>query len=79
MGTSSSKEATKDIDNNGAINNNVILREDAPVYNVYSVELITLIGILVILRIVEFAYFVVKRYRLTIKKKYGSNNSNQRV
>lgn len=68
------KSESKSIDTNGAINNNLILRDEDQTYNVYSQELIILIGILVVLRIIEFGYFMYSKFRGALKKKYSNNN-----
>lgn len=71
-GSDSNLKEDKKVDNNGSINN-VILAEDQSV-NIYSIELIVLIGILVVLRIIEFAYFIYRKCQKSMKRKYTTNN-----
>lgn len=67
----------KTTDNSGTVNNNVVVSGE-PV-DIFSIELIILVGILVILRIIEFAYFMYRCNQRRLKKKYTSSvfNCNQ--
>lgn len=68
MGSAESTE-TKTADNAGTVNNNVILGAgERP--NIYSTEIVMLLAILVILRIIEFAYFIFRTHKKNLKKKY---------
>lgn len=72
MGSGQSNEK-KTADNAGTVNNNLILSADERI-DVYSTELVLLIAVLVILRIIEFTYFVYRTHKKNLKKKYLNNN-----
>lgn len=75
MGSATSTE-TKTADNAGTVNNNLILAAgERP--NVMCAELIVLLGILVILRIIEFAYFIYRAHKRSLKRKYFNNSITQ--
>lgn len=73
---SSSKSESKTIDSNGAVNNNIVLQEDQSI-NIHSIELLILLGILVILRTIEFGYFICRIHQRKLKKKYTSRANLQ--
>lgn len=71
---SPSVEEKKTVESSGAINNNVMLSGE-PV-NIISIELTILVAILVILRIIEFGYFLYRSHQRQLKKKYTSSTFN---
>lgn len=76
MGSWFSKtETRKEVANTGEVNNNVVVETGIPL-NVYNVELIVLVGILVVLRLIEFLYFIFHVFRKTFKKKYSKDIEN---
>lgn len=66
MGLFGSSEE-QNIDNKGEVNNNVIVQN--PV-TIQSEEMVTLLGIICILKITEFIYVCFKAYQRYVKKKY---------
>lgn len=68
----SKAETRKEVANTGEINNNIMVETGTPL-NVYNIELIVLVGILVVLRLIEFLYFVFHLFRKTFKKKYAKD------
>ena len=73
---SSTKTEEKTVDANGAINNIIMEQNEKPI-DVYSVELVALLGILVLLRSIEFFYFIYRNHQKKLKK--YQNNSGSRA
>lgn len=72
MGTESSKEETKTIDSTGNINNNLVL--EGPV-DIKSTEVIIFLGIICLIKIMEFGVFLYKYHSKKVKKNYDRNNA----
>lgn len=72
---SPSVEESKTVDATGAINNNMVVKGDS--VEVFSMELVILVGILVVLRILEFGYFIYRCKQRSLKKKYTTANGNR--
>lgn len=75
MGSRHSSEA-KPVDNTGTVTNSVTLNSGER-QDVFSIELILLVAILVALRIAEFMYFLNRIHNKKMKKKYATNPINQ--
>lgn len=74
MGTSQSSETQETIESDGQVNNNVIVQETV---NIYSFEIVLLLGIIATLKLIEFIYFVYRALHNKTKKKYLRNNVNR--
>lgn len=72
MGGSESKQ-TKAIDTNGQVNNNVVIGKFDGEINVYSIEIVVLLGIICLIKIIEFVYFVYRRHYQNIKKRVSDH------
>jgi len=67
----SSNEEKKQIENDGQINNEVVIQD---VVEIYNLEIVVLLLIIVALKIVEFIYFVYRIHVQKIKKRYQNRN-----
>lgn len=67
MGGSDSKPA-KTIESSGHVNNNVVIGKVSGEVDVYSTELVVMLGIICIIKILEFVYFVYRRHYQSIKR-----------
>lgn len=68
MGGSESKE-TKAIDSNGQVNNNVVIGKISGEVDVYSIEIVVMLGIICAIKLLEFIYFVYQRHYQKIKRR----------
>lgn len=66
MGTSESKHEEKTVDATGNVNNNVVI--GGPV-DVYSLDIVILLGIICFLKITEFIYFIYTKHYRNMKKR----------
>lgn len=67
MGGSESKES-KVIESAGHVNNNVLIGKVTGEVDVYSIEIVILLGIICAIKIIEFIYFIYRRHYQNIKK-----------
>lgn len=67
MGLFSSDENTKAIDQTSTVNNNVSVNGEV---DVYSIEIVVLLGIICALKIIEFIYFIYQRHYRNVKKRW---------
>lgn len=70
MGSSESKTDAKAVDTTGNVNNNVVINDQV---NVYSTEIIVLLGLICILKIIEFIYFIYTKHYHNLKKRLVTN------
>lgn len=56
---------TKKVDNTGVVNNNITM-------NVYSLEIIVLLSVIVAIKALEFAYLVYYKHKRHLKKVYSN-------
>lgn len=73
MGGSKSKE-TKSIDSNGQVNNNVVIGKVDGEVDITSAEIMILLGIICLIKIMEFIYFIYRRHYQNVKKRVGLND-----
>lgn len=74
MGWFWGSDEENNIESTGTVNNNVII--DGQV-DVSSKEIILLLGIICLLKIIEFVYFVYKRHYQGIKKRFAGTQNVQ--
>lgn len=81
MGGSSSK-ADKSVENQGQVQNNVVIDESGMGQANYQSAIFIMVGIICFIKIAEFVYFVYRTHFRNIKKKYTNNavsNNNLRT
>lgn len=61
------------VESTGEVNNNVIVSN--PV-NIESKEMVTLLGIICLVKVVELAYICFKAYQRSLKKRYQQSGQN---
>jgi len=66
----SSNDESAKIENDGQINNNVVIQDSVEIFN-FEISLMLLI--IVVLKIIEFLYFLQRIHTRKMKKKYQSN------
>lgn len=62
-----SNEDTKTVDSNGEVNNNVVIQERV---DVFSAEITWMLGLLCILKLLEFGSYLYINHKRSMKKKY---------
>lgn len=67
MGSSESREEKKTVDSTGTVNNNVVVNGEV---DIYSTEIVILLGIICALKVIEFIYFIYQRHYKNIKKRF---------
>lgn len=67
MGGSSTKEA-KAVESTGHVNNNLVIGKVSGEVDVYSIEIVILLGIICAIKIIEFIYFVYRRHYQNVKR-----------
>jgi hypothetical protein len=71
MGKSNSKNVEqKTIESDGQVNNNFVIQDRV---DVYSQELVILLGIIALIKILEFGYFIYSQHNRSLKKKFERN------
>lgn len=74
MGGTKSKTVNKDVDSNGAINNNIVLK-NTDVMNVsVESEIVILLSIICGIKILEVLLFLYYKHRRGLKKTYSGEN-----
>lgn len=68
MGSSESKSEEKTVDATGNVNNNVVIGGRV---DIYSLDIIILLGIICILKIIEFVYFIYNKHYKKMKKRFN--------
>lgn len=68
MGSSESKPEQKTVDTTGNVNNNVVIGRVSGEVDVYSVEIVILLGIICAIKLIEFIYFIYQRHYHKIKR-----------
>lgn len=71
MGGTTSHDEAKTVDSTGQVNNNVVVQETV---DVYSSEIVILLGVLCILKILELGCFLYMNHKKSLKKKYAGND-----
>lgn len=66
MGASESKEEHKTVDTTGNVNNNVVIGGQV---DVFSIEVVVLLGIICIIKMIELIYFVYSKIYHRMKKR----------
>lgn len=66
MGSSESKEEHKTVDTTGNVNNNLVIGGEV---DVFSIEIVILLGIICAIKIIEFVYFLYNQKYKKIKKR----------
>jgi hypothetical protein len=66
----SSNDESKKVENDGEVNNNIVISESVEIYNF---EIILMLLIIVTLKIIEFLFFVYKTHDRRMKRKYQKN------
>lgn len=67
MGLFSSKSEDKTVESTGTVNNNVVIGGQV---DVFSIEIVVLLGIICALKVIEFIYFIYNRYYRRMKKRF---------
>lgn len=68
MGSTTSKDEQKTIESSGHVNNNVIVRDTV---DVYSQEIVILLGIICLMKVLEFICWMHMNQKKNLKKKYS--------
>lgn len=67
MGGSQTKEA-KTVESTGHVNNNLVIGKVNGEVDVYSIEIVILLGIICVIKVIEFIYFMYRRHYQNVKR-----------
>lgn len=72
MGSWFSSNTEKAVDTNGNVNNNLVF--EGPV-DFQSIEILTMLGIICAIKIIEVLYLAFNAYRKSLKKRYSNSTA----